>query len=182
MTQDVKLTKLDRMRYTKDKRSSMMVILAIVLNVLYFVSIYQVDHATHKAEPTFFYYSWSIGASVIYNLLFLLAAFLCSEGVKGRRTGFTATLLIIGALQFVRVLYIPAVATGKFQIGNLIGGAQDFKATYKIGETVHEIMTNGQYIFALIMLVGSGVLCIAAAILSYINNKKLASYMKSIES
>ena len=43
-------------------------------------------------------------------------------------------------------------------------------------------MTDGQYAFAVAMLVVSGILCIAAAINSYMNNKKLASYMATIES
>ena len=39
---------LDRMRYTKDGLSSGLVLLAIVFNVLYFVSIYQQDHPVVK--------------------------------------------------------------------------------------------------------------------------------------
>lgn len=181
MTQDVKLTKLDRMRYTKDSASSTMVILAIVLNVLYFVSLYQCDHITNKAEPSYFYYSWTIGASVIYNLLFLLFCFLASVGVKGRKSGYTGILSFLGVMQFVRIFYIPAIATGKTQIGSLFGLEQTFEPTYQVGETVHNVMTEGHYVFAVIMLIVSGVLCIAAAVTSYLNNRKLAAYMKTIE-
>lgn len=170
-------TKLDRMRYTKDKRSANMVLLAIVFNVLYFVSIYQQDHPVVKPiSAEYPYYSWLIGASVILNLLFLLIAFLCSEGVKGRRKGYTGMLLFLGVLQIVRIFYLPAKAH-----------AAVYSETVKNAEGVAEVitkpvMTDGQYVFAIVMLLLSGVLCITAAVNSYMNNKKLADYMKSIES
>ena len=43
MTRDDLTIKRDRMRYTKDKTSSRLVLLAIVLDALYFVSIYKSD-------------------------------------------------------------------------------------------------------------------------------------------
>ena len=50
--------KKDRMRYTKDKLSSNLALLAIVFDCLYFVSIYQSDVGS-------WYYNWVIGASVV---------------------------------------------------------------------------------------------------------------------
>ncbi len=181
MTHDEKLTKLDRMRYTSDSASSTMVILAIVLNVLFYVGIYQCDHVTDKAEPSFFYYSWTIGASVIYNLLFLLFCFLASVGVKGRRPGYSVPLAVIGVMQFVRIFYIPAITTGKPQIGSLFGIAQEFTPTYVVGDVTYQVMTNGHYLFSVIMLAVSGVLLIVAAVNSHLNNRKLAAYMATIE-
>lgn len=158
MTQDVQLTKLDRMRYTKDKLSANLTLLAIVLDCLYFISIY-------KSDVGSYYYTWLSGASVVYNLLFMLSAFLASEGVKSRRTGYTGLLLAIGVMQFVRMAYLPTKAHA---------------ATLEIaGETV-SVMGNGQYTYVLVCLAASGVCCIAAAIISHLNNKKLAAYMKTI--
>ena len=57
--------KKDRLRYTKNTQSSTFALLAIVFNVLYFVSIYSSDVGN-------FYYSPTIGISVLCNLLFLL--------------------------------------------------------------------------------------------------------------
>jgi multiple sugar transport system permease protein len=68
MTSDVQTIAKDRMRYTKDKFSSMLAILAIVFDCLFFVSIYQSDVGT-------FYYNWLIGVSIVYNLIFLLVIF-----------------------------------------------------------------------------------------------------------
>lgn len=159
MTQDLKLTKLDRMRYTKDKIPSNLVLLAIVMNVFYFVAYYQCDVANY-------YYTWHTGASVIYNLLFLLIAFLCSEGVKSRKTGYSIPLMVIGALQLVRIFYLPARAV---------------KASVEIGGNTIAVLSQGKYTFMVICLAISGVLCITAGILSYLNNKKLAAYMRTIE-
>lgn len=161
-------TKLDRMRYTKDKRSANMILLAIVFNVLYYVSIYQQDHPVVKPiSPDYPYYSWVIGASIIVNLLFLLIGFLCSEGVKGRKKGYSGILLFLGVLQIGRIFYLPAKAK---------------VATYTNNGEVFRVMTDKQYIFAVVMLALSGLLCLGAAVDSYLNNKKLDNYMKSIES
>ncbi len=159
MTQDVQQVKLDRMRYTKDKFSANLVLVAIVLDCLYFVSIYQSDVGSY-------YYNWVIGASVIYNLLFLLSGFLASEGVKSRNSGYTGLLLFIGAMQFVRMAYLPAKAHA---------------ATVDISGEAVQVMTNGQYYYVLACLAISGVCCIVAAVASYTNTKKLADYMRSIE-
>ncbi len=156
---DVQQTKLDRMRYTKDTFASGLVLVAIVLDALYFVSVYQSDIGSY-------YYTWVIGASVIYNLLFMLAAFLASEGVKSRKSDYTITLLFIGVMQFARMFYLPAKAHA---------------ATVEIsGETI-PVMGDGQYYYLIVCLAISGVCCLVAAISSYINNKKLANYMSSID-
>ncbi len=159
MTQDVKLTKLDRMRYTKDSTSSNLVLLAIVLDALYFVSIYQSDKGS-------WYYNWVIGASVIYNLLFMLIAFLASEGVKSRKNGYSLPLLGIGLMQFARIFYLPAKA---------------YAATIEEKGVVSPVMDAGQHRYLVICLAISGLCCVVAAINSYLNNKKLADYMRSIE-
>ena len=69
--EEQKQIRLDRMRYTKNTRSSRLALLAIVFDVLYFVSIYSSDVGS-------WYYSLLIGASIVYNLLFMLMAFLSS--------------------------------------------------------------------------------------------------------
>ena len=104
MTQEERNIKKDRMRYTKDKFSANLVTVAIVLDALYFVSIYKTDVGTY-------YYNWVIGASIIYNLLFMLTAFLASEGIKSRKGGYTPLLTVIGLMQFVRIFYLPAMAS-----------------------------------------------------------------------
>lgn len=153
------LIKKDRMRYTKDKFSANLILVAIVLDALYFVSIYKTDVGSY-------YYTWIIGASIIYNLLFLLTAFLASEGVKNRKNGYTGILTVIGLMQFVRVFYLPARAHA---------------AVVTIGTESVPAMGDKQYIYVVACLIVSGICCLVAAVASYKNNKTLAEYMKTIE-
>lgn len=159
MTQSDLFIKRDRMRYTKDSFSSGLVLLAIVFNVLYFVSIYQTDVGRY-------YYNWLIGASVIYNLLFLLTAFLASQGVKNRKSGYGVTLLVIGLMQIVRVFYLPAKA---------------FATQVEIGSELVDVMTKGQHTYVVACLVISAVCCVVAAVSSYISNQQLAQHMRELE-
>ena len=159
MTPEERLIKTDRMRYTKDKFCANLILAAIVLDALYFISIYKTDVGTY-------YYTWVIGASIVYNLLFLLTAFLASEGVKNRKNGYTGLLIFIGLMQIVRVFYLPAKA---------------HTATVNIQNVEQAVMTDGQYTYVVACLIVSGVCCIVAAIASYIHNKTLADYMKSLE-
>ena len=159
MTQEERIISTDRMRYTKDKISSTLVLAAIVFDAMYFVSIY-------KSDVGSFYYNWMIGASIIYNLLFLLTAFLCSEGVKSRKTGYPVALVIIGALQFLRIFYLPAKARA---------------ALASVNGSEVPVMERGQYVYVLACLVLSAVCCLAAAVTSYRNTKRLNDYMRTLE-
>ncbi len=153
------IIKLDRMRYTKDTLSANLILLAIVLDALYFVRLYQQDVSTY-------YYNWQIGASVIYNLIFLLVAFLCSESVKSRKTSMNGILIFIGIMQFVRLTQIPA----KLRVDKVI-----------IGEVETPVMSKGALTFLVVMLIASGILLLTAAATSYINTGKLSKYLKSLE-
>lgn len=151
--------KRDRMRYTKDSLSSNLVLLAIVLDALYFISIYKTDVGTY-------YYSWVIGASVIFNLLFLLTAFLASQGVKNRKPEYCKLLMVLGVLQVIRVFYLPAKA---------------HNAEVVVGDTTYMAMGDGQYYFVIACLIVSAVSCIAASVICYINCKNLAQHMRELE-
>lgn len=159
MTQEERSVQIDRMRFTKDNLSANLVLVAIVMDALYFVSIYQSDVST-------WYYNWVMGASIICNLLFLLMAFLASEGVKSRKTGFTIPLIVLGLFQVVRIFYLPALA---------------HSSTVTIAGEEIVVMGDSQYYYTIICLAVSAVCCIVAAVTSYMNNKKLAAHMQSLE-
>ena len=159
MTQEDLTIKRDIMRFTKDKSSANLVILAIVFDCLYFVSLYSSDVGSY-------YYTWVIGASIIYNLLFLLTAFLASEGVKNRKTGYTAMLIGIGIMQIVRIFYLPM---------------QAHAATVVVSGEELAVMGDGQFIYVSVCLAISGICCLIAAVTSSRNNKALAEHMRSIE-
>ena len=159
MSMDVQTIKKDRLRFTKDSFPATLVILAIVFDCLYFVSIYQSDVGT-------FYYNWLIGVSIIYNLVFLLAAFLGSESVKNRRPGYSGVLILLGLGQIARIFILPAKAHA---------------ATILVNGVEIAVMGNGQYLYCVSCLVISAVCCVVAALISSKNNKILADYMKTIE-
>lgn len=159
MTKEELTIKRDIMRFTKDKASANLIILAIVFDALYFVSIYSSDVGSY-------YYTWVIGASIIYNLLFMLMTFLASEGVKNRKTGYTGMLIGIGLMQFVRIFYLPAKAHA---------------ATVVVSGAELPAMGNGQYFYVVACLAASGICCLVAAVTSHTNNKNLAEHMKTIE-
>ena len=159
MTQEERSIRSDRMRFTKDTLSANLILVAIVLDALYFVSIYQSNVAT-------WYYNWVMGASIICNLLFLLMAFLASEGVKSRKTGFTIPLIALGAFQIIRIFYLPALA---------------HSSTVVIAGEEIVVMGDSQYLYTVACLLISAVCCIVAAVISYMNNKRLAAHMQSLE-
>ena len=159
MTQEERSIQTDRMRYTQDTMSANLVLVAIVMDALYFVSIYQSDVST-------WYYNWVLGASIICNLLFLLTAFLASEGVKSRKTGFTLPLIALGVFQVVRIFYLPALA---------------HSSTVVIAGEEIAVMGDSQYFYTIVCLAVSAVCCVVAAVISHMNNKKLADHMKTLE-
>lgn len=147
---DEKQIRKDRLRYTKNSLSSGLALLAIVFNVFYFVNIYRSDVGSY-------YYTYITGISIIYNLLFMLFCFLCSEGVKRYHFGYAVTLIVIGCLQFVRIFIIPRMASAAV-----------------VNDTV--VMSASQHTKVIFYLIASGVICIIAGIFGIIRNRQLASY------
>lgn len=156
MSRDVNTIKKDRLRYTKNKLSANLAYLGILSNVLYFVSIYSSDVGKY-------YYTMTIGFSVIYNLLFLLMAFLSSEGVKNYKSNYSVVLIVIGILQFARIFGIPRMAHGTKMLLD--------------GEEII-VMANKQFYYVVICLVVSGVACIISGVTNIYKATVLAKYKK----
>ncbi len=154
---EVSEIKKDRMKYTKNKFSSNFALLSIIFNVFYFVNIY-------KSDVGNYYYSILIGASVIYNLLFMLFTFLCSEGVKKYSFGYSVTLVVIGVLQIARIFYLPTKA---------------HNAVITIADVDKAVMGNDQYRKVIIYLLISAAFAIIGGIVGIIRNRILTAYTKS---
>ncbi len=157
MTQ-IKDVSTDRMRYTKNTISATLSYIAIVLNAFYFISIYSTDVGSY-------FYTIEIGVSVIYNLLFMLFVFLASEGVKAYDFKFSLLLIVIGALQIVRIFGIPLNA---------------FQTIIKLGTKKLQVMEADQFILCIALLVLSAAAAIAGGVIGIIKTKKLRSYEKSL--
>lgn len=151
--------KLDRLRYTKNTASSRLVYLAILLDVFFFVSIY-------KSDVGSYYYNILIGASILYNLIFMLAAFLASEGVKNYKKGYTWLLMALGAIQVARIFIIPV---------------QAHAATITIKKVSYQVMENGQFIRVALYLALSALCLFAAAVINLQKSNALASHIASLE-
>ena len=140
----------DRMRYVKNTSSSRLCYLAILLNVLYFISIY-------KSDVGSWYYQILVGGSIVYNLLFMLMTFLASEGVKNYQKNFSWLLYALGILQVARIFVLPM---------------QAHQVVIKIGAEETTVMQTAQFIRCIIYLAGSAACLIAAAL---INQRKAAA-------
>ena len=152
---DDRSTELDRMRYTKNTASSRLALLAIVFDVLFFISIYKSDVKTY-------YYTATIGGSIIYNLVFLLAVFLCSEGVKKYQTVYAWVMIVLGILQIARIFIIP----------------MDAHLTIIGSETV---MGNAQFIFTVACLALSAVCLFAGAVINLKKSRELSAHLASLQ-
>ena len=100
---DEKSIRLDRMRFTKNTLASGLALLAILFDVFYFISIYESNVGS-------WYYNILMGASILYNLVFMLAAFLSSEGIKNYKIGYSYVMIVLGILQIVRIFIYPVKA------------------------------------------------------------------------
>ncbi|MDE7361989.1 MAG: hypothetical protein K2N38_08665 [Oscillospiraceae bacterium] len=151
--------KRDRLRFTKNKLSSNLTLLAILINAFYFVSVYKCDVGTY-------YYKWFIGISVLYNLVFMLVAFLSSEGVKSYNIKYSFPLIAIGILQVVRIFILPLQAKN---------------AVITLDGVEQAVMEDGKFFYQSILLVASGVLCVIAGVVNIIKAQTLASHQAQID-
>lgn len=150
--------KRDRMRFIKNSLSANLAILGILFDVFYFVSLYQSDVDTY-------YYNILIGASIVYNLVFMLAVFLASEGVKNYKKNYSYLLAVLGILQLVRITIIPMRAHAATTLVN--------------GEPV-VVMQNGQFTWVVACLVLSAACLIASAAVNFIRCQELSKHLKSL--
>ena len=150
--------RLDRMRFTKNTTSSRLVLLAIVFDAIYFVSLYKIN--------VDYYYNMMMGASILYNLVFMLAAFLASEGVKNYRQGFSWVLCALGAIQIARIFIWPV---------------QAHATTVTVAGTELLAMSNGQFIRAVIYLAASAVCLFVAAVVNFTKSRALKAHIAGLE-
>ncbi len=164
----------DRMRFCKNTTSSRLALLAIVFNMLYFISIYKVNHAA--------YYTWWMGVSIVYNLVFMLAAFLASEGTKNYKENFSTVLIVLGILQIVRIFILPATmhTTLVDEAKPLLESEINFLG-YHVQATVDNVVMNSaQYFRVILYLAASAVCLLASAIINRRKSKALAAHIANL--
>lgn len=97
-----KETTLNRMKYKRDSLSFGLAVLGLVFNVLFFFAFYRNNGN--------FYYTWMMGISVLYNLLFMLFVFYSAQEVKNYHRNFAVLLFLLGVGQIIRVFIYPKQA------------------------------------------------------------------------
>ena len=155
-TPQAKRIEVDRMRFTKNRISSRLVILAILFNAVCFISIYKSDRGSY-------YYNSLTGLSIIYNLVFMLLAFLSSEGVKSRDPHYPPLLAAIGIIQIARIFILPMRAH------------QDM---IKLEGAMVPAMGDAQFVLVILCLVLSALCCMAAAVTAFIQDRRLAEHLR----
>ena len=153
-----KTIRLDRMRYTKNSFASGLALLAILFNVFYFISIYESNVGS-------WYYNILIGASILYNLIFMLAAFLSSEGIKNYKIGYSYVMIALGLIQILRIFIYPMRAHA---------------AAVTIQEQAVTVMETRQFLFCVIWLVASAVCLIVGAVVGMIRSRALKAHIASL--
>lgn len=168
MSRKVKMNpviKDDIQRYKKNKLASSLAILGIVFCCIYFIVLYaQVNNGNY-------YYKWPIMIDVIYNLFFLLFIFLFSEQVKNYNRKMFWVQLAFGAMQIVRIFWLPLAGVTKTAYPSIV----------KI-EYVDKALSSGAFIVMVIALALSGVCVIASAVIGLIRAKSYENFNKKLES
>jgi len=151
--------KKDRMRYVKNKASGNLAVLAIIANALFFISIY-------KSNVGQYYYKPLIGASIVYNLLFMMIVFLISEGSKNYQKNYSFVAIPIGLLQILRIFIYPMRAHAAV---TLTSGIEE------------QVMKDPQFIRLVIYLVASAVCLLLSAYIGIIRCNRLSAHIRQVE-
>ena len=157
---DENLIQKDRMRYIKNKFSSNLCIIAILFDVFYFISIYKINIDTSKN-----YYNILIGASIVYNLVFMLFAFLCCESVKNYDEKKCWLMVALGALQVVRIFILPM---------------RYHNQTVTIQSVETAVMGNAQFLRCIIYLLVSGICLLIGAVVGIQKSRTLKAYIATL--
>lgn len=158
-TNEDRATRLDRMRFTKNKTSADLALLGIVFDVCFFISIYESDVGTY-------YYSILVGASILYNLVFMLAAFLASEGVKNYKIGYAWLMAALGLGQIARIFIYPMKAHAA------VVTVQDVSTT---------VMGDAQFTRTILYLCLSAACLLVGAVIGVIRSRALASHVAALD-
>ena len=155
---DDKQVQLDRMRYTKNTLASGLALLSILFDVFFFISIYESNVGS-------WYYNVLMGASILYNLIFLLAAFLSSEGIKNYKISYSYLMIALGIGQIIRIFIYPVRAHA---------------ATVTIQEQAVTVMENPQFIRCVLYLVISAACLFVGAFVGMTRSKQLKAHLQSL--
>ncbi|MCL2592200.1 MAG: hypothetical protein FWD82_02425 [Defluviitaleaceae bacterium] len=89
----------EKLRYRNDKRSASFINLAILLNAVFFITVY----SNSSVSPDRF-----MGIDIIINILFMLVAFYAGEMIKVYNKKWSCITVGIAVIQILRIFWLPA--------------------------------------------------------------------------
>lgn len=166
--------KLEMMRYRANSLSYMLGFLAIFLSLFGGFVCFNSMNAVE----------WVVLLKIAINVIIVLFGFLCCEKAKSYNAKGSLVLVVLGALNIVRIFWIPIIlmrgqsALDAGETTDLVGNVVDKSLT---GITAW-LPANGNFraILAITFFVLAAVSFITAGIIGYIRSKKLSTYLSSI--
>lgn len=158
----------DIMRYKTNKLPASLALLGIVFSCLYFCLLY--------GFKTSFFSMWKIGISVMLTLILLLVTFLSSEGIKAYKKKFAIVLLVLAAIQIIRMFGLPFEA---LRYDSKLS-ASDVHALGDLRYFGVDLTSATSYVLLVIWLAASAACFVASAVIGYINCVKLEKFQKKI--
>lgn len=165
LSENEQLINSDVLRYKKNKLPATLALIGLVFNCLFFTLMYSLN--------TDFFYKLDIGLSVIITLLMLLMIFLSSEGIKNYNKSYAILLLVLAAVQIIRIFFLPLQGLQNGQLTN---------SAYPVRYFGVDLAQGVVFTFMVIYLVGSAACLVASAVLGYINTMRMQSIAKKVES
>ena len=161
----------DILRYSPNKISFWLCILAIVCNVAMFLIIYTEKNCTPN---------WQLGIDLLINVLFMLASFLLSEKTKAYKENAGKASFVIAAIQVLRIFWIPLF----YYLKNV-----DYVNAVKLAEEAGESLAYtgiiglniGQFIACIILLTVSALSLVGAGLICNMKAKRLKNHIAELE-
>ncbi len=139
------------MRYRNDSLSYGLALLGLALNACYLMFLYSAPGVKLTDD-----YGVIVGIDTIFNIIYLLIAFLVAEKVKTYTLNWCWPSLVLGIMQIPRILFpIALSAQGQLE--------------------------TGRNILLIVFLVLSSVCMIACCATSFIKSNKLHAHLKTIK-
>ena len=155
----------DIQRYKKNKLAANLALLGLVLCCAYFIVLYA------QVKNGDYYYKWPIAVDVIYNLFFLLFVFLFSEQVKNYNRKLFWLQMVFGAMQIVRIFWLPLAGVANTAYPKLAGIAYN-----------PDVLSYSAFMCMVVFLAASGACVIASGVIGFIRAKSLENFNKKLES
>ncbi len=142
--------KAELMRYRNEKLAYYLCLFGLVFDVCYLIGLYSASGVTAKDS-----FGKVIGIDILFNIMFMLIAFLTAEKIKTYTLNWCFVALGLGVLQLPRIL-LPIKLFQAAQLG------------------------TASFVLLVIFLLLSAASLIASCVLSFINSHKLDNYLKEI--